>query len=155
MKNIIIGAIIVLLLVAAGVWYFAEEETELVDPNDQEQVETNDDPEVNDDTDVNDDPEEATGEVAEIEVIANNFEFSETEIRVTEGDTVRLTLVNEEGTHDWVVDEFAAATEVLAAGEQETIEFVADEVGEFEYYCSVGNHRDMGMVGSLIVEPQE
>ncbi len=152
MKNVVIGVIIILLLVVVGVWYFAEEEGELVDPIDLEQLEIDDEQEIDDEPE--EEPEEPE-EVVEVEVISNNYEFSETEIRVTEGDIVRLTLVNEEGTHDWVIDEFGASTNILEAGEEETIEFLADEPGEFEYYCAVGNHRAMGMVGTLIVEPRE
>jgi plastocyanin len=76
-------------------------------------------------------------------------------MRVNRGDTVRVTFINERGTHDWSIDEFAlAGTAVLQEGEQETIEFIADQAGEFEYYCSVGNHRELGMVGTLIVEEE-
>jgi plastocyanin len=32
------------------------------------------------------------------------------------------------------------------------IEFVANKKGKFEYYCSVGEHRAMGMKGNLVVE---
>jgi len=32
------------------------------------------------------------------------------------------------------------------------VEFTADTPGEFEYYCSVGQHRANGQVGKLIVE---
>ena len=39
----------------------------------------------------------------------------------------------------------------LHIGEEQTITFVADKTGGFEFYCSVGNHRAMGMVGTLIV----
>lgn len=85
-------------------------------------------------------------------ITGSNFQFSPAELRVKQGDTVRLTFVNGSGVHDWKLDEFSAATKVLQNGEQETIEFVADRAGEFEYYCSVGNHREMGMKGTLIVE---
>jgi nitrite reductase (NO-forming) len=37
-------------------------------------------------------------------------------------------------------------------GETTSVEFVADKTGTFEYYCSVGAHRAMGMTGSLVVE---
>jgi plastocyanin len=83
---------------------------------------------------------------------AENFAFSQTEIRVKKGETVRVTLTNNEGMHDFVIDEFDTRTKVLQAGQSETVEFVADQVGTFEYYCSVGQHRQMGMKGSLIVE---
>ncbi|MDX1608441.1 MAG: plastocyanin/azurin family copper-binding protein [Candidatus Spechtbacterales bacterium] len=92
------------------------------------------------------------GEVKTFNVTGSNFEFSTEEIRVNEGDTVRIVFNVAEGFHDWRVDEFSASTEVLSSGGQETIEFVADSAGTYEYYCSVGNHREMGMVGTLIVQ---
>lgn len=72
----------------------------------------------------------------------------------------RRTVLSEEGRHDWRIDEFGAGTDrllgintaILQAGQQETVQFVADKTGTFEYYCSVGNHRQMGMRGNLIVE---
>ncbi len=85
-------------------------------------------------------------------VTGNNFAFDTKEIRVKEGDTVKVTFVNSEGTHDWALDEFNVKTAMLQAGGTETIEFVANKKGEFEYYCSFGQHRQMGMVGKLIVE---
>lgn len=90
--------------------------------------------------------------VKEFDLSAKSFEFSQTEIKVKRGDTVKLTLMVTEGLHDWVVDEFNAKTKQLRRGESESIVFVADKTGTFEYYCSVGTHRKMGMMGKLIVE---
>jgi plastocyanin len=84
-------------------------------------------------------------------VTASNFAFSLKTIQVNKGDRVRIVFKDESGTHDWVVDEFNARTKVLQSGQSETIEFVADKSGSFEYYCSVGNHRQMGMKGTLTV----
>lgn len=92
-----------------------------------------------------------TASVSEFTIVGSDFEFDTTEIRVNQGDTVRITFKNEKGMHDWVVDEFSARTSLLQAGKEETIEFVADKTGEFEYYCSVGQHRQMGMKGVLVV----
>jgi len=80
------------------------------------------------------------------------FSYDVKEIKVNKGDTVKIIFKNLEGTHDWVLDEFGAKTEVINAGESETITFVADKIGTFEYYCSVGQHRANGMKGNLIVE---
>lgn len=91
-------------------------------------------------------------EIKEFTISARDFEYDVAEMRVNVGDTVRVTLVNEGGMHDWVVDEFDSRTEILQTGETETVEFVADTAGIFEYYCSVMSHRQMGMVGALIVE---
>ena len=81
-----------------------------------------------------------------------NFGYSMEEIRVKKGDTVTINLTNSDGFHDWVVDEFDAATAKIQAGNTTSVTFVADTVGTFEYYCSVGSHRAQGMVGNLIVE---
>jgi plastocyanin len=81
-----------------------------------------------------------------------NYEYSQEEIRVKQGDTVTINLTNSEGYHDWVVDEFDVATAKINNGESASVTFVADKKGTFEYYCSVGIHRQMGMVGILIVE---
>jgi len=87
-----------------------------------------------------------------VDIKANNFSFDKRTITVNEGDTVRIVFSNEQGFHDFVIDEFDARTKQLNAGQTETIEFVADKTGTFEYYCSVGTHRAMGMKGNLIVE---
>jgi len=100
-------------------------------------------------------PGEKVDEMAvsrEFTLEAKNFSYSLAEIRVKQGETVHITLKNTEGVHDFKLDEFGAGTKTLQAGEEETIEFVADKIGSFEYYCSIGNHRAQGMVGTLIVE---
>lgn len=42
-------------------------------------------------------------------------------------------------------------TTQVNTGATTSVEFVADQVGNFEYYCSVGQHRANGMVGTLTV----
>ncbi len=74
------------------------------------------------------------------------------DIVVSQGEEVLIELMVTGGTHDFVIDEFDAATEMLSEGESEIIQFTADQVGEFEYYCSAGTHRAEGMYGNFIVE---
>jgi len=86
-----------------------------------------------------------------------NFKFfmdreENPDIRVNEGDTVRIEFKSTQGFHDWVVDEFNAATERVMDGESTFVEFVVDKKGTFEYYCGVGSHKEQGMKGNLIVE---
>lgn len=86
-------------------------------------------------------------------ITGSSFKFDPAEIKVKKGDTVRVLFKSEGGMpHDFVIDEYEVATNELGDGEEEEIEFVADQAGSFEYYCSVGNHRAMGMVGKLVVE---
>ncbi|MDO8728430.1 MAG: plastocyanin/azurin family copper-binding protein [bacterium] len=89
--------------------------------------------------------------IKEFSVDAAPFSFSPSTMTVNKGDTVRITLKNTKGTHDLKIDEFNATTRILNAGETQTITFLANKTGTFDYYCSVGNHRAMGMVGKLIV----
>ncbi len=74
------------------------------------------------------------------------------DLRVKEGETVRIEFTSTAGFHDWVVDEFDAKTDRAMTGSTVSVEFVADKKGTFQYYCSVGNHKDLGMIGNLIVE---
>ena len=74
------------------------------------------------------------------------------ELRVKQGDKVRIEFTTTEGFHDWVLDEFNAATGKVGAGAATFVEFVVDKKGTFEYYCSVGEHRANGMRGVFVVE---
>lgn len=96
-------------------------------------------------------PEVTPGEVS-FTVLGGNFYYDMEEIRVKEGDTVTINFRSVDGFHDWVVDEFDAATEKVQTDGETSVTFVADQKGEFEFYCSVGSHRANGMVGTLIVE---
>ena len=95
--------------------------------------------------------DEATNTVT-VTVEGSNFKFVPAEIKVKKGQKVVVMFKNVGGFHDFVVDEFKAKTKQIKNGEEDRVEFVADKVGSFEYYCSVGEHREMGMVGKLIVE---
>lgn len=91
--------------------------------------------------------------VKEFTVDNEGFSFKPAALTVNKGDTVKITFRNTGGTHDFRIDEFTgAATRILSAGESQTITFVANKAGSFEYYCSVGNHRAQGMWGTFTVK---
>lgn len=96
--------------------------------------------------------EGAMNEPKTITIEASNFKFDLSEIRVKQGDTVKVVFNNKEGVHDFVIDEFNVRTKQISGEGTDTVEFVADKAGTYEYYCSVGQHRQMGMKGNLIVE---
>jgi plastocyanin len=87
-----------------------------------------------------------------IDLTGKNFEFSKKEIKVKEGDTVQINFTSENGFHDWKLSDYEVATERVNTGGSSSVTFVAEKTGSFEYYCSVGSHRTLGMVGTLIVE---
>ena len=91
------------------------------------------------------------GMTKDITVTGQKFSFSPSAITVKKGTVIRLTFKNIDGFHDFKIDEFAVATSQINGGEKATVAFTADKAGSFEYYCSVGNHRTMGMKGTLTV----
>ena len=92
-----------------------------------------------------------TGTTKSFTVTGSNFVFSPKTMTVKKGDTVKITFVNSGGTHDWNLDEFNAHSGIIQGGASKTVTFVADKAGSFEYYCAVGQHRQMGMKGTLTV----
>ncbi|GIP40853.1 hypothetical protein J31TS4_41330 [Paenibacillus sp. J31TS4] len=90
----------------------------------------------------------ASTDVKEVKVSAKNFTFSPNEIRVKEGQKVKLTLDNTEGMHGLAIPDFKV--DLQKPG---TVEFTADKKGEHEFHCSVmcgAGHADMK--GKIIVE---
>ena len=138
MSNKIVSILIIVILIVGGIFLFKNKSSAPTDI--EENV-------VIDETPIQDEVI-----IREFTIEAKKFSFTPSEIKVKKGETVKITLKNVEGVHNWKLDEFSAGTKNLQAGQEETIEFVADKTGEFEYYCSVGNHRQLGMVGTLTVE---
>lgn len=126
--------------------------TNTVRENDNQNTNLNSNVNTPTNTNTNTAVDDDSGKTKSFSVEASNFAFSLKEIKVKQGDRVRITVTNKGGFHDWKLDEFSLATKQLQADQSETIEFVADKRGTFEYYCSVGQHRAMGMKGNLIVE---
>ena len=87
------------------------------------------------------------GEVVEVELA--NFDFSEPELRIEAGTTVRWRNTTS-SFHTVTPDGHTTWTEWQTAGSGETFEVTFDEVGTYPYYCSP--HRGLGMTGNVIVE---
>jgi len=90
--------------------------------------------------------------VKEFTITGNNYSFSPANFTVKKGDKAKVVFKNVDGFHDFKIDEFNVATKKISAGQEDVVEFTADKSGSFEFYCSIGNHRAMGMKGILMVE---
>ena len=89
----------------------------------------------------------------EITIEGGEFKFTPSEISVKKGEKVKLTFKNAgKFSHDYVIADLNVSTKRIQPGEQDTIEFTPDKTGVFQFICSVGNHEEQGMVGTLIVE---
>jgi len=91
-------------------------------------------------------------DVAVVKVEGGSFYFKPNVIKAKLGDTVKVELTAVSMQHDFVIDELGVRSDVVPSGKKTTVQFVADTIGEFEFYCSVGNHKQQGMVGTLVVE---
>ncbi len=87
-----------------------------------------------------------------IDVEGQNYSYSINTIEANIGDTVTINFINNWWTHDIVIDEFDVASEIISAWETTSVTFVVDQAWVFEYYCSIGNHREKGMEWRLFVE---
>lgn len=87
-----------------------------------------------------------------IEVEGGAFYYKPNEIRVKTGEKVKIVMNSVDMMHDFVIDELNVKMPVIRAGNTGTVEFVAEQPGVYEFYCSVGQHRAQGQIGTLIVE---
>ena len=79
-------------------------------------------------------------------------QFNPKELTVKKGDKIRLKINTTSGTHDFKIDELDIYSET-PTGEVTVIEFTADKVGEFIYWCTKPRHKELGHWGTLkIVE---
>lgn len=90
-------------------------------------------------------------QLQEFAIDGTNFAYSIENMNVSRGDVVRIVLTSSEGMHDFVIDELGVASERIEVGGETIVQFTATEAGEFTYYCSVGNHREQGMVGTITI----
>jgi len=156
-RFIISGVVIIVGVMIAGLMQISSNKEQALEDSSNQKDTTLEQPVIGSEGEVSDvvvepitDTEQSQTKV--FTVVGKNFSFDQSEIRAQKGDTVKIIFKNEEGFHDLVLDEFNAKTSRLSVGESAEIEFVADKTGSFEYYCSVGTHRQMGMKGLLIVE---
>jgi plastocyanin len=145
MNNKIIAVIVVLVLIVAGFLLFKGDTKAPI-------INTYTNGALNETASTSNTSTQPEASVKEFTVTGSSFNFSPKVITVKKGDTVKINFVNSGGMHDWRIDEFNASTKVINGGQTDSVTFLADKAGSFEYYCSVGTHRQMGMKGTLIVE---
>ncbi|MDQ3099319.1 MAG: cupredoxin domain-containing protein [bacterium] len=94
----------------------------------------------------------AQGEVTTIDVEAGSFYYKPAEMTIKKGEKVKIVLKSVDMMHDFNIEELGVKVPIAKSGETSTAEFTATKTGTFEYYCSVGTHREKGQVGKITVE---
>lgn len=90
--------------------------------------------------------------IVAINMEAGSFYFKPDKISVKVGDTVKITFKAVDMMHNFYLDEFGIRGPDVKSGSTETLEFMADKSGTFQFYCNVGSHRAKGQTGTLTVE---
>ena len=81
------------------------------------------------------------GDAKIITIEAGSFYYKPNEIKVKKGDKVKIVMNSVSMMHDFNIDELNIKIPVTQSGKTGTVEFTADKTGAYEFYCSVGNHR--------------
>lgn len=88
-----------------------------------------------------------SGPVVEVEL--RNFEFSQPEVRIPVGTSVRWRNTTS-SFHTVTPDNHTAWVAWQTSGPDETFQVRFDQTGTYPYYCMP--HRGLGMTGTIIVE---
>ncbi len=91
-------------------------------------------------------------EVRTIAIEAGSFYYKPAEIKVKKGEKIKIVMTSKDMMHDFMIDELNVKLPVTKSGETNSVEFTPTKTGTFEYYCSVGEHRKNGQIGTIIVE---
>lgn len=87
----------------------------------------------------------------EVRILARDFAFSPSQVRLAAGATVNLVLVNQgDVLHDVTIPALGFRLEATA-GATATGALTAPRPGSYELVCSVPGHREAGMSGTLVV----
>ena len=86
-------------------------------------------------------------------ITGKDYEFQPNEIRVKKGENVQITFINTQGSHNFSlsVNNQTFYTKILPEGGSQTLSFVVETVGTFEFVCTVYDHSARGQRGNLIV----
>jgi plastocyanin len=106
----------------------------------------------------------ATGKIVELAVATAgqypaNPSFAPATLSAAAGSMIRVTLTNGDTVqqvplieHDWVLEGVSGAkTATVAPGAKTEVSFAAPKAGAYKYFCSIGDHRERGMEGTLTV----
>ena len=97
-------------------------------------------------------PAQQDGRIRVFTITANRFAFTPQRIEVHQGDVVLITLKAVDMPHVIAIDAYRIAKRA-AAGKSAVIQFRADQIGTFPFYCNLttDDHYKQ-MKGTLVVD---
>ncbi len=87
-------------------------------------------------------------------IAGQEMKYSNDRVTVKAGQPATLVCENRGALeHALVIDELGVAIAHVGPGHSAAANFTPDQPGSFTFYCSVPDHRQANMAGTLIVEP--
>ena len=136
---------------ARGIVVVDKSSSQDISPLQEESLPEETQTEVSEQTPTQTETTEEVPETKEFTIRESNFKLSLSTIQVNKGDNVKITVINDVGTHNLFVEGYNQRTDVVSSGNTRVIEFTADKTGTFNIWCEVGSHRSLGMEGVLTV----
>lgn len=156
MKKTVIGLLVVAVI--GGIVYFISNKSSYLQPESSKMIKTEESATTSPSSSVSSPPgvppETTDAGVKVVDVEAGSFYYKPSVIEVAKGQKIKIIMKSVSLMHDFVIDELGVKLPIVKNGDMGTVEFVADKVGTFEYYCSVGlgKHRANGQVGMITVK---
>jgi plastocyanin len=88
-----------------------------------------------------------------LDITASNFEFDKTNIVVPVGQEITVNFSVLEGTHDFTINGIVNS-DVLSAGDSETVTFTLENEGEINFFCSLHPQMIGTIVASSELDPE-
>jgi uncharacterized cupredoxin-like copper-binding protein len=96
---------------------------------------------------------QSTSQGQTITITATDYTFTPNTLTINKGQPVTIELVNNgKMPHDIVSPELNLQSSTIQPGQTTRVTFTPEDSGTFNFYCSVDGHRDLGMVGSIVVQ---
>jgi PQQ system protein len=101
--------------------------------------------------------ESASGDVVQtIQISESEFSLNPSTVTLQQTGTYEFAVMNDgQITHALEIEEEGGGAEAktgdIAAGETKTVRFTFSAEGTYEMYCPIGNHKAMGMKGTVVV----
>jgi len=94
------------------------------------------------------------GTGGKITVEMSEYKYSPDRLTASPGATVQLTLKNVGALqHDFHIDAGNQTSPLVDPGKSVDFSFTApSQAGEYEFWCTVPGHKELGMVGTLVVQ---
>ncbi len=92
----------------------------------------------------------------EFTIEGSEYKFNPKSISVNKDDRVRIIFKNTGGiSHNFGIPLLGVRSRTISSGASDTIEFVAEKTGTFDFDCSIPGHRGLGMEGQLIINGEQ